>query len=1489
MNRNRFILVLFGLLFFNAKITLLHAQIIIMDTTSLRDTKLLSDPADMNYGTADTLELDGSPIDESTLLFWDLTHIPPLSTIDSVVITVDVTNLSPAVYQIYEMKRDWVENEATWNIYASGLNWEVPGANGTGDRGSILLGTFSPPSKGLYTTSLSADGVAQVQSWVDNPSSNHGILIFNYANGDGASFYSREGPAGSRPTMTVFYELPTLKLISPNGGEIWEAGSIHNITWNSAGTTSGTVNIEYSDDNGLSWNSISTGIMDDGVEPWTLPQISTSQALVRINDADVNGPSDASDAVFAITPTPLLIIASPNGGEDWDGGTLRNITWNSFGTSGTVKIEFSADNGFSWSNVTASTPDTGSYLWTVPDTSTTEALLRISDTDGGGPSDTSDGVFSITRVIGEPIIFSATGDVPYAAGDDAIFQQQIADQNLYSPSEFFVHLGDIKSQTVACEESIYSKVAGYLLKLAIPVFIVPGDNETTDCQDPAQGWAWWVQYFMNFELNFCGAPVAEKQAARPENFAFVSKGVLFVGINLVSGVSKEIQADDATWVEQQLGQKISEVRGAVIFSQCGPSSSGARATFFSRFVTAAQTFNKPILFLHGDGHVWIEDYPWSTAPNVKRIQVTKGGSEEPLQVTVTMDPRNPQNLFSYIRDPFTNNPQLYNVMPCVEAGPDQQIDIAAAADLQGRVKDDGVPLSPGTPIITWSKISGPGLVTFNNPNDDTTSASFSLPGTYLLRLAANDGELQNYDELMVDVTGVPAATLTVIAPNGGESWEVSSSQSITWSSTGTVSDVKLEYSSNGGTNWNLIIASTPNDGTFLWTVPNDITGNALVRVSDLDDDPTDISDQTFSIVPIPTLTVVTPNGGEQWEVGSLQDINWDSTGSIGGSVKLDYTTDGGTNWNEIIASTTNTGSYGWTIPNDISASVLVRVSDAVDGDPADTSDATFSIVPIPTLTIVSPNGGESWEVGSSQTISWSSVGTSGTVKIEYSADNGTSWNDIATSTPDTGSFPWTIPDTSSTTVLVAISDVDGNGPVDTSDAVFTLSPTPTPTLTILTPNGGERWPESSIHNITWSSVSTSGAVKIMYSVDDGLNWNDISVSTPDTGSYPWTIPNTTTLTGLLAISDVSNSNTADTSAAFKISTESNTQSFPTGDSPYQQFGQTGIAMDFINSPGGDVTVNYFNIFAPELLTNMAISKHWDITSSMPDGSFLTDAEFSYQDSDTIGLDESLFIPAYWDTSSSSWVAVTDFTLDETNNKITVHNLDHFTIFAIGEPEAFGISTTVDVKVFLEGPFNSDSMLTTLQSSGYIPLSQPYSGAPWNYTGTESVTSIPVHIVDWVLVELRSSTEASSTVATRAAFLKSDGSVVDLDGSSPVKFETAAGEYYICIHHRNHLSIMSASTHSISSSSALYDFTASLDSAYTSGTAAMKDLGGGVYGMFSGDGNHSGIVTIADRNDAFLLRDGVGYLDEDYNLSGIVTISDVNEAFLNRDASTQVPN
>ncbi len=96
---------------------------------------------------------------------------------------------------------------------------------------------------------------------------------------------------------------------------------------------------------------------------------------------------------------------------------------------------------------------------------------------------------------------------------------------------------------------------------------------------------------------------------------------------------------------------------------------------------------------------------------------------------------------------------LPNTAPVVDAGPNRTVTMPDAANLDGTVTDDGKP-APVT--STWTKVSGPGTVTFANPNAVDTTATFSVDGSYVLRLTASDSALSGQDTMTVTVR--PAAT-----------------------------------------------------------------------------------------------------------------------------------------------------------------------------------------------------------------------------------------------------------------------------------------------------------------------------------------------------------------------------------------------------------------------------------------------------------------------------------------------------------------------------------------------------------------------------------------------------------------------------------------------------------------------------------------------------------------------------------------------------------
>lgn len=236
------------------------------------------------------------------------------------------------------------------------------------------------------------------------------------------------------------------------------------------------------------------------------------------------------------------------------------------------------------------------------------------------------------------------------------------------------------------------------------------------------------------------------------------------------------------------------------------------------------------------------------------------------------------------------------------------------------------------------------------------------------------------------------------------------------------------------------------------------------------------------------------------------------------------------------------------------------------------------------------------------------------------------------------------------------------------------------------------------------------------------------------------------------------------------------------------------------------------------------------------------------------------------------------TLRDRDNMNISHQTQNGTVMVGGS----GIFAAI--KVWLEGPFVAgDSMVTRLKQKGLIPLTSPYSG------DAKTVSTVPKNVVDWVCVELRQ-TPTGATVAKQSFFIKKDGLIVADDGlsTSLLFWNIAAGNYYLIVHQRNHLSVMSANVVALNNSvPVVYDFTTAKSKCY-GGDAKQLNVAATLFGMYAGDGNQSSGVTAADKDGVLSNRNQTGYGLFDHNLSGIVTISDVDFAAANTGVSTHVP-
>lgn len=260
--------------------------------------------------------------------------------------------------------------------------------------------------------------------------------------------------------------------------------------------------------------------------------------------------------------------------------------------------------------------------------------------------------------------------------------------------------------------------------------------------------------------------------------------------------------------------------------------------------------------------------------------------------------------------------------------------------------------------------------------------------------------------------------------------------------------------------------------------------------------------------------------------------------------------------------------------------------------------------------------------------------------------------------------------------------------------------------------------------------------------------------------------------------------------------------------------------------------------------------------------FTADVRYPYVASELNTNTEANLVP--WRLVSAEWNArLTPVTRDVANDWVNTTGIpaaDLLQEWKLADP-----NYTMNVTAYLRGAWVNTaggSLRNVLNTGNLLPLSQPYTAAPFNYAGTESVASIPnANVVDWVLIELRkpasglpADANISSVIGRKAAFVTTNGTLVDLDGVTPVQVpitKQGAGNF-IVVRHRNHLAVMSLTKASNAAGTFANNFS-DLANVYakpgaTSAPAvvlAATAPGNALYGLWYGDSNANGAVTSLD--------------------------------------------
>ncbi len=398
-------------------------------------------------------------------------------------------------------------------------------------------------------------------------------------------------------------------------------------------------------------------------------------------------------------------------------------------------------------------------------------------------------------------------------------------------------------------------------------------------------------------------------------------------------------------------------------------------------------------------------------------------------------------------------------------------------------------------------------------------------------------ESSSYPSTMYDVSDavfsiIPSNDITVTSANGGESWQGLSTQAITWTNLPSASgQYTIQYSTNGGSSWSTI-ATNITGNSYNWTVPNNPGTTYKIKVLDyINTCKFDVSDANFTVTPAQPI-LLNPNGGEIWYSGTSQEIQWNAA-TFYSNVRLDYSTDNGVTWTLITSNANNYGYYYWTVPNLSSENCLIKASNTSNIGVNDVSNSVFTIKPA--VTILTPNGDNGNTIWGGCTVTSITVDRSpawNTYKVEYSTNNGVTWNTITTNwntSANPATYNWNMPNASTGLALVRVTPTSATSYFDVSDSVFSIKKP----VTIIQPNFGGIMEVGTSYDIMWESDGISNIYDIFYSANGGSTWSTIVMGyNTSTNTYPWTIPNTPSANSLIRVRDNINNCKEDTSDMF---------------------------------------------------------------------------------------------------------------------------------------------------------------------------------------------------------------------------------------------------------------------------------------------------------------------------------------------------------------------
>ena len=193
------------------------------DTVITEKTSLTNTPQGLstNVQVGTTGPAGGSASQRSLFKFNVAAAVPSNAIISSATLTVRVIKTPPSpTNSIFELRRvlaDWTEPGATWHVRQPGIPWTVSGGAAGVDFSGTISQTNFIAGNGSYTFVSSANLVADVQDWLQNPASNFGLAMISQSQGINFTERTLDAREGATPpSLQVQYTIPATPPVLSN-------------------------------------------------------------------------------------------------------------------------------------------------------------------------------------------------------------------------------------------------------------------------------------------------------------------------------------------------------------------------------------------------------------------------------------------------------------------------------------------------------------------------------------------------------------------------------------------------------------------------------------------------------------------------------------------------------------------------------------------------------------------------------------------------------------------------------------------------------------------------------------------------------------------------------------------------------------------------------------------------------------------------------------------------------------------------------------------------------------------------------------------------------------------------------------------------------------------------------------------------------------------------------------------------------------------------